>query len=224
MKKLIIITLIIACLFALTGCGFSRNCNHAYYRSDYQAPSTGINGYSVYTCRNCGDSYRETEPAFSGSVSSQNSASEKEDNNSGYSKNSRSIKLFDLPLYSKDTGYIDTVDYVTERLDTNGYRHKNCYMLCTSESGSKYVRYDLGAKYSTISGNLYQLEGNTGTMWLEFYDGDEFLFSTGRLSDNQKNVSFEFDISGVNYLTVYPMTSSFYNSSWIIADQITITK
>lgn len=225
MKKLIVITLILACIFSLTGCGFFRNCDHAYYRSDYQAPGAGTNGYSVYTCRKCGENYRETEPALNGNTSSQMPTfqNKEEDVSNGYGKTSRTIRLFDLPVYSKSNG-LNPLDYVSDCLDTNGYRHKDCYMIAGSTDGYKYLRYELDGKYTTLSGSIYQLEKNTGTMWLEFYDGDEFLFSTARLGENNKNVEFEIDITGVNHLTVYPMAENLYYGCWIIADQITISK
>lgn len=213
-----IIVVVLICVFI----GFTnreeKTCTHDYYLSDYVAPSSGSNGYNVFTCKKCGDSYREVVP-------SAGKQQAEEESNGGFGKSSRTVRLFDLPVYSKSENTVSFLEYVSDDTDTNGYRHSNCYMIAANSiRNGTYLRYDLAGEYSTLSGKIYQLRGNTGVMWLEFYDGDEFLFSTDKLNDENKSVEFEFDISGVEYLTVYAERESYIDGIWIIADQIEITK
>ena len=227
-KKIIAIVAIVAALFLFSqelkglfpGRDASKNCNHEYYLSEHSMAVKNRNGYNIYTCKYCGDSYKEVIPPAGESLATQAGS---EENDGSYSKSSRSIRLFALPKYSGDA----TVDYCADRIDTAGYRHKDCYMLACRDKYFEYVRYDLDGKYSRVSGSIYQLEDNSGPMWLEFYDGDEFLFSSARLGKENKSVDFDFDITGVKYLTVYPKREVYdviSDGCWMIADQIMLEK
>lgn len=82
-----------------------------------------------------------------------------------------------------------------EILDSMGYKHNDCYVLYTDN------------------------------LWLDFYDGDRYLFSTPTVNASQSSVTFSYDISGVKYLTMYPMqdrNDSFSENPWLIADPIMI--
>lgn len=224
-KKIIAIVAIVAALFLfsqelkglLPGRDASKNCNHEYYLSEYSMPERNRNGYSLYTCKYCGASYKDVIPATAEASDPQ---ADSEEDDGSYSKSSRSIRLFALPKYSGDAN----VEYCDDRTDSAGYRHKDCYKLACQDKYYEYARYDLDGKYSRVSGSIYQLEGNYGTLWLEFYDGDEFLYSTARLTEENKSVDFSFDITGVRYLTVYPKTDYMFHGCWMIADQILLEK
>ena len=64
-KRLRLLALVLAVSVALSGCGGNKkDCAHDYYASDYSAPTASENGYNEYTCKKCGDSYKEVIPCF----------------------------------------------------------------------------------------------------------------------------------------------------------------
>ena len=138
-----------------------------------------------------------------------------------------SCRLLELDPYSTDDHTVDTARYYPSIKDTAGFVHKNCYTLRGDKRGDNYVRWDLDGKYAEITGTLYTQGDNSGTLWLDFYDGETYLFSTPKLSKQQKSVTFSYDITGVKYLTVYPMQDkddSFSKDELMIADAIVISR
>lgn len=216
--SLLAIMLILA---TLASCG-EKQCNHNYRLTDHTAATATRNGQNVYTCSECHNSYSEVIPA-TGVSASKGEDESTTSNNGGFGSNSRTVRLFDLPVYSDDgNNAVSTLTYYSEAVkDSLGYKHEDCYGVCTSTTRSRYIRYDLNGKYATLSGTIYSRDG--GVAWLEFYDGEEFLFSTNRLSESNPVVEFEFDIAGVEYLTVYPCRESYDKGSWVITE-ITVTK
>lgn len=225
MKKILSAIFVLAMLLALLGCG-KKMCSHDYYASNYVPATTTSNGYTEYTCKLCGESYKEVIPQKEPTNSEGEHVNSPEDVG-GYSKDSKTVNLFDLPIYSKSDDFIDTVIFMDDAVDTKGYHHYNCYEVATSESGLRYVRYDLGGKYRTITGTLFEFQsdsGRGGTGWLEFFDGEEFLFATDKVTDETSSVTFSFDISDVKYLTIYPKCNNQYACTWLGSDEIKISK
>ena len=193
-------------------------CAHDYYLADYVPATEEENGYREYTCLHCRDTYRETVPMLEMREDVALDAQEGE--------NTRSYNLFTLPVYSMSgRNIVNPVSFEADLLDVEGYHHKNCYQLLCSNSSSDpaYQRWELEGEYSKVDGTIYMREGNPGSFWLEFYDGEELIYTTERLSVESTSVSFSVDVTGVNFLTMY---GKFQGSMgcWIIADQITITK
>lgn len=227
----VLILTVAAAALILSACGNksmrAAACNHDYYLSDYSAPTATKNGYNVYTCKICGNSYKEIIPSTGIEASIANDSNTTPEDN-GFSKNSRTVKLFDLPIYSDDNNNaVNTLNYPYDVQDYDGYHHNDCYMVATANEQyrSRYIRYDLEGKYSTLSGKIYSHTGEPGSAWLEFYDGDDFLYSTAKLSKDNTSTEFEIDISGVKYLTVYPVNDGSANSaSWFVTDRITVAK
>ena len=139
----------------------------------------------------------------------------------------QNCRLFDLDPYTTDDGFLSAISYVPEANDGAGYVHKNCYQVCCDRYGDNYIRWDLDGRYTTISGTLYTYTADSGSLWLDFYDGERYLFSTPRISPSQTSVTFSFDITGVKYLTVYPMEDSedsIMANMWMIADPIFLSR
>jgi len=230
MKRMISILVVMA-MILLSACamnpasqiaGNSQQCNHDYYLSGHTDATTANNGSNTYTCKKCGASYTEVIPKLA-ATEAPKSDSTKQDQ--GYSKDSKTINLFDLPLYSGNTH----AEYETSEMDYEGYKHSGCYTLEPSnwdlgDAYKKYIRYELNGNYTTLKGKIYITEGQGTTCWIDFYDGDDFLYSTARIGGESPSTEFEFDISGVNYLTVYPRWSIISSFTKIIADPITLTK
>ena len=230
MKRLTLFVLVIVVFLMATGCGRANNssqttsCDHDYYLSDYTAPTATQNGSSRYTCKKCGNTYTEIIPA-TGASSDQNS------DNGSYSRSSTKFNLADLPTYSiSEPGLFYVYSTATEVMDIKGYKHENVVYsetYASNDTNQGYVRYELKGKYSTLEGTIYLKDGSGDYVWLEFYDGEDFLYSTEKLNSDNYKVTFTFDISGVNYLTIYPKRVGIASSQLpkcIIWDKITVTK
>jgi len=74
-----------------------------------------------------------------------------------------------------------------------------------------------------VTGTVYMRQGNSNSYWLEFYDGEQLIFTTPRLSATNTKVEFSFDVTGVEYLTMYGRKEGATAGTWIIADPIHIT-
>lgn len=213
-KRLRLLALVLAVSVALSGCGGSKkDCAHDYYASDYSAPTANENGYNEYTCKKCGDSYKEVIPMNS-SAGTDNTQDD-EESNGGHKKDDRTINLFELPIY---TSHMGEPSFFADCEDDAGYRHCNCYLL----RNDSWVRYDLDGKYSTLKCKLYADYNLQGEIAIKFYDGEEFLGSTAKLSRDNPSIEYELDITGVKYLTVECEEGAY--SDYIIFDPITISK
>lgn len=229
MRKLSCLVLAAVLMLSFVACSNksqSQSCTHDYYLSDYTAPTSTTNGSNQYTCKICGNTYTEVISATGDNITSENKTSTQ--STDGYGKNSSSVTLFDLPVYSNKTTGVDALSYRSEITDTSGYKHKNVYEVCGNEYSDVYYRYELNGKYNVLTGTLYAQElvgigGSTG--WLEFYDGDDFIYSTGKVSDSETDsVDFSVDITGVDYLTVYLCADGGAGVIWMILDPITLSK
>ena len=63
----------------------------------------------------------------------------------------------------------------------------------------------------------------SGVIYVEFYDGDEFLGSTAKMTYENFSTEYELDISNVKYLTIHVQPDT-YNGDSVIFDPITISK
>lgn len=203
-------------LVSFAGCSAGRkDCDHNYYLSEHKDASVTDNGYKEYTCSECGNSYHEVIPAKEAMVSSEKGKEETRD-----LTRKRSVNLFDLPVYSDEevvSGTVLSLSYSAEETDADGWKHTDCYRLCGAKT-ERWIRYDLGSKYSTVSGKLYDANNSGGSGWLEFYDGEDFLAATPKVDSQTVSVAFEIDISGVEYLTVCFRATE--PGTWMIADDI----
>lgn len=218
MTRILCLVLTVA-VFITAFCGCSaisrKMCSHNYYLSDYTEATASADGSKTFTCSNCGNSYREIIPA-------QISAAAEETAPDLTRK--RSVKLFDYPVYSNKnviTGAVDKMVYCAEKVDTDGWKHTDCYEICGAEYEA-WVRYEISGKYTALSGKLYDSNSSGGAGWLEFYDGEEFLAATPKVDNENTSVEFEIDITGVDYLTVHFRSDK--AGTWMIADDIVMTK
>lgn len=220
----IITVALIAAIMITTFCGCSaipqKSCNHNYYLSDYAEATSSSNGYKKFTCSNCGNSYQEVVPSKEVSTREETSKDTPDipEETTPDLTRKRSVKLFDLPIYSDKNLWLH---YISEEADLDGWKHSDCYKVCGSRTES-WVRYELDGKYAMLSGNLYAARNFSDSAWLEFYDGEEFLAATPKLSNRATSVAFEIDISGVDYLTVHFCSDD--SGNWMIADNIILTK
>jgi len=225
----IILIVLTALLMVVSFCGCSaasqKDCNHNYYLFDYAEASTTTNGYKEFTCSNCGNSYKEIIPIKEAIEAKEANAmvpqTTKEEAPDLTRK--RSVNLFDLPVYSDKevfSGGVNDLCYSPEKTDVDGWKHKDCYMICGSTYES-WVRYEINGKYTTVSGNLYDANSSGGSGWLEFYEGEDFLAATPKVDNENSSVEFEIDITGVEYLTVHFCATK--AGTWMIADDVMMT-
>lgn len=199
-----------------------KECTHNYYLSDYVAATAQENGYNEYTCSNCGDSYEEVIPALGEENPQEAESQEKQEEEPSIARN---VPLFSLPVYSSsDDNVVNDIRYEADILDIDGYHHKDCYQICCSrfENIPCYRRWELQGKYSQVSGTIYMRQGEDTSFWLEFYDGEQLIHTTKRLSKETTVVSFDFDVTDVNFLTMYAWCEG-SEGAWIIADNIYIS-
>lgn len=219
MKTFGSILLILVLCISLCSCGQNNsnaNCAHSYYLSDYVDATNSTNGYKVFTCSNCKNSYQEILPAKSGNSSANANDSEDTD-----LTRKRSVNLFDLPVYSEHMGDVVSLSYCSERTDVDGWKHTGCYEIC-GNTQEEWVRYELNGKYSTIVGELFDANASGGAGWLEFYDGEDFVAATPKIDESTSSVEFEIDITGVEFLTVHFCATE--AGTWMIADDVILTE
>lgn len=219
--RIVLVLIILGLGVAIVYC-FSASeekiCNHDFYLSDYIAPTESENGQNEYTCLQCGETYQEVIPALGESSEEPQQQDEGE-------LNTRTLQLLALPAYSSsDSPAIFHNEYKGETMDIAGWKHEDCYEICCSASKNEpyYRRWELNGDYREVSGTIYMKQGASTSYWLEFYDGEQLIFTTPRLSDQSHSVEFTFDVTGVEYLTMYGCREG-SSGSWIIADDILIT-
>lgn len=223
----IITVALIAAIMITTFCGCSailqKSCSHNYYLADYAESTASDNGYKKFTCSNCGNSYQEVIPSKEVSTredTAKDTSDIPEETTPDLTRK-RSVNLFDLPVYSYKDGYVDSLCYRAEETDVDGWKHKDCYIICGSEY-ERWYRYELNGKYSTVSGIIYDYASSGGSGWLEFYDGEDFLAATSKVDNETTSIEFEIDITDVEYLTVHFRSTD--AGTWMIADDIILTK
>lgn len=151
---------------------------------------------------------------------------EKESASSGITQKPETVKvnLFGLKAYSDKNvisgSGVQRLTHSNEEIDVDGWKHTDCYKLCGSEQDA-YIRYELKGQYSKLTGNLYDSNSAGGAGWLEFYDGEKLIYTTERIGGSTTKTEFEFDISGVEFLTVYFRATE--SGTWMIADDIILS-
>lgn len=217
-NKILLVALSVLFCLGAAGCSSSEpeepQCEHQFYRSDYVAPTELENGYDEYTCLNCDKTYQEVIPA-------EGQAETKEESSD---PSSHTLDLLSFPAYSSsDSTAIAHLQYEAEILDFDNWKHENCYQICCGFSDDCFRRWELNGGYSEVTGTIYMRQGNSNSYWLEFYDAEQLIFTTPRLSATNTKVEFSFDVTDVEFLTMYGRKEGATAGTWIIADPIQIT-
>ena len=138
--------------------------------------------------------------------------------------------LFDLPIYSETDYYKNSLDhcfsFCSSVEDARGYKHNDCYVIKVHSGNRSWIRYELNGNYKTLCGTFYRdkpsFSGYSDASWIEIYDGDEWIYTTDKLTENNQTIELNLDISGVQYLTLYFRSESDLYVADIIADPLTI--
>lgn len=151
--------------------------------------------------------------------SDQDETEDKENKEDDAAEEKQPVSIFELPVYNSTM----KPEFEANISDVDGWRHTDCYsFFCASTSLPKedeaYIRWELNGEYQTISGKLYETEVVEGySYWLVFCDKDDTpIYTTERLTYDKTSIEFEFDVSDVDYLTMY----AYFEGSSLFPDDI----
>lgn len=137
-----------------------------------------------------------------------------------------SLSGLEMNLHKND-GIVLISSSSYETTDYEGYIHKYCTnILCDSPSSGNYFGYDIGGRYSTLSGSLYGYDDREPVCWLEIYGDGELLCVTDKVSEDNPSTSFKVDVSGVKQLKIVPLCDSydaFSDTGWLLAEDLVLT-
>lgn len=121
-------------------------------------------------------------------------------------------------IYSSN--FIDT--YGNEYPSANVAKH---YHLNTKDKYS--ATYLLDYNYSKCEGKIAWPKSDkneTGSIWIEFYSGDELFYQTEPITASDRALSFEFSVEGVEKLTVVKKASRETGIIYIIYPYFNLVK
>lgn len=140
------------------------------------------------------------------------------------------VELIDMPMKHKQFSGVDAFEFSTfESTDVEGYVYEaSCHILCGDDGD--YFGYGVNSKYSRLTGTLHAMtEG--AVCWLEIYDGDELLFMTPEITDDNPSYYLDLDISDVDELIIYPCANARPDGiyidnyfGWLITDDLVLRK
>lgn len=118
------------------------------------------------------------------------------------------VSIFDLETFKGEGGWhkstydIDYTDtYDNEFVTSYWGKH---YAISENIKSSLPI-YLLDNKYSVCEGQMAWSKGSKnieGSAWLEFYSGDECIYTTEPISADSKILDFSFSVEGVEKLTI----------------------
>ncbi len=123
-------------------------------------------------------------------------------------KSNKKVSIFDLKTFKGEGGWhksTDDIDY-TDTYDNEyvtSYWGKH-YAISENIKTSLPI-YLLDNKYSVCEGQMAWSKGSKnieGSAWLEFYSGDECIYTTEPISADSKILDFSFSVEGVEKLTI----------------------
>lgn len=99
----------------------------------------------------------------------------------------------------------DTYDneYITARIGQHGY----------TKNSKNVPIYLLDNKYSTCEGQIAwpkTRKNSQGSVWIEFYSGDELIYVTDSITAEDRAISFEFSVKGIEKLTIVKNSTGAY--------------
>ena len=130
------------------------------------------------------------------------------DSNTSYDSHDKKVSIFDLETFKGEGGWhksTDDIDY-TDTYDNEyptSYWGKH-YAISENIKNSMPI-YLLDNKYSICEGQMAWSKGSKnieGSAWLEFYSGDECIYTTEPISADSKILDFNFSVEGVEKLTI----------------------
>ncbi len=81
-------------------------------------------------------------------------------------------------------------------------------------------------KYHSCEGQIAWSKfskNNEGTAWIEFYSGDECIYTTEPITSDSRVLDFSFNVEGIEKLTIVRKATGF-NSIYIIYPYLNLVK
>ena len=139
--------------------------------------------------------------------------------------NRKKVSIFDLDTF-KGNGYWYDLSYLTfseeDFVDTYDNKYLNAhigYHSATDKSRPFTPTYLLDKKYNTCEGEIAWskvYKDHEGSAWIEFYSGDECLYTTEAITADSRLLSFSFSVEGIEKLTIVRNGTSSSNAVEII--------
>lgn len=144
----------------------------------------------------------------------QGNVEEKDINESSGKK----ISIFNLPISKGDTEWrVPFSDDLGTGTDGVMYPGSRWAIHCaTSKDNTKYTfTYSLDKKYSTCEGGIVwssYSKNVEGSAWIEFYSGDELIYTTDAINANSEPFYFNFKVQNVDRLTIVRNSTTSHTS------------
>jgi len=128
--------------------------------------------------------------------------------NSYTDENDSKVSIFTLETFSGRGGWRDSSYSQSSFTDTYGNVYSSAYEayhVYSTTPGDKPPVYLLDNNYSKCEGQLAwpkERKDKEGSIWIEFYSDDELIYTTEKVSADDRALAFEFDVSGVEKLKI----------------------
>lgn len=177
------------------------------------------------------DQYKEADRPLNMDSSSDNNV-KKDDRNSDEAVSIITLETFqgseswwnssDAPSFRSfsDSNFIDT--YGNEYPDS--YVSEHYYINGRNKFSPTYL---LDGNYSKCEGKIAWSKSDKnrdGSIWIEFYSEDELIYKTDPMVASDRALSFEFDVEGVEKLTVVKKATRETGSIYIIYPYFNLVK
>lgn len=137
----------------------------------------------------------------------------------------KKVSIFDLDTFKGKGRWYD-LSYMTfseeDFMDTYGNEYLNAhigYHGATDKYASLTPIYLLDKKYSMCEGQIAWskvYKNHEGSAWIEFYSGDTCIYTTDPITADSRLLTFSFDVTDIEKLTIVKNGSSSTNSVEII--------
>lgn len=193
MKRAFFVVLSLAMVLMLSACG-QKTCNHDYYASNYEPATYTSNGFTEYTCKQCGKSYKEVVPQKEGKTENE----------------TESETIGEWPVSTVPSGWLGAVSGHWDGTTPIGNANVGVYALDTTIKGCKTMtitaNFDMKAGTHCKNWTIYARSGGSWTEIGSLYlpegtgEGTETLYMDGSMY--------------IDAITLAPTVPGSYSWSW----------
>ena len=120
----------------------------------------------------------------------------------------KKVSIFDLDTFQGNGNWqVATADYWYTDTYENEYisAHYASHKYTEKDDKSRVPTYLLDYKYLICEGEIAwpkYCKNYTGSAWIDFYSGDELIYSTEPITATDRAISFSFSVEGLETLTI----------------------
>lgn len=149
------------------------------------------------------------------------------------SHSKKKVSIFDLETFKGDGNWFSllyTAFSEEDFSDTYGNRYLNAYIgyhCATDKSASSTPTYLLDKKYNICEGQIAwskMYKDYEGSAWIEFYSGDECIYTTEPITADSRVLTFSFSVADIEKLTIVRNGTSSSNEVEIIYPYLNLTE